>query len=206
MMCCCIAAVTFTSCLNDDDEPVLSPEEYQAAYQAIKGDYSGNLIYAKAKSEDAKENVNDKNANDTIKVHWRIDTDSTLYVADFPSAPLAEHITNKEIREAIAAQPVQKLECRMGIMNNAPITFLINPAFATYNVNYGGEDHKVQIAFYVNSTYSYGVYSYFNTNKEVDSKKPAMQMQILAGGVYVDEKLNQELLKKPVAIGFEGEK
>jgi hypothetical protein len=196
-----MAAVTFTSCLNDDDdEPALTPEEYQAAFQAIKGDYTGKLIYADPTT------AGTTNKNDTLDVNWRIDTDSTVTVVNFPSAPLAAYITNTEISKLIAQQPAQEFKLLYGIYDNTPITFLINPKTITYDgLEYGGEKHKIEIAFYTFNNYSYGVYNKFSDSGEVE-KTPTMYMQILVGGVYVDGKLNNDLLKKATALVFKGKK
>lgn len=202
MLCCCVAAVTFSSCFNDDDDPSLKPEERKAAFQVIKGDYTGKLIYA----DPAKKNISNK--KDTLDVNWRVDTDSTLIIANFPSAPLAAYINNTELSAAIAKQPVQKLNCLIGIYHNSPITFLINPKVITYDkLEYGGKMHKVDIAFYINNSYSYGIYNKFSNAGKVENT-PTMYMQFIVGGVYVDGKLDTGLLKESTALAlvFKGKK
>lgn len=200
MLCCCVAAVSFSSCLNENDEPTLKPEERKAAFQVIKGDYTGKLIYA----DPAKKNTTNK--NDTLDVNWRVDTDTTLTVANFPTAPLAAYINNTELSKAIAKQPMQKLDCLIGIYDNSPITFLINPKVITFDkLEYDGKMHKVDIAFYINNRYSYGVYNNFSNAGKVE-KTPMMHMQFIIGAVYVDGKLNNELLKKATALVFKGKK
>lgn len=184
MLCCCMAAVMFTSC-SDDEDTTLTPEERQEAFQTIKGNYDGDLIYAKLDAT-GKDYV-----NDTLKVSWEIDTDSTLTIANFPATPLATYITNEEIGKAIAEQSVQKLGCSISIFDNSPIAFFINPASITYQVDCDGEAHKVQFDFFVNYVYSYGVYSNFSNINEAD-KGPKMQMQILVDKISVDGKLQKE--------------
>ena len=61
----------------------------------------------------------------------------------------------------------------------SPIEFLINPQTLTYNLNYSGSDHKVQVLFYVNNTYSYGTYN---------ASSRELGMQLIIGALYIDEK------------------
>lgn len=201
MLCCCMAAVTFTSCLNDnDDNQRLTPEERMAAFQTIKGGYTGKLIYAKPNP------TGNTNKNDTLDVNWRIDTDSTLTIANFPSAPLAAYITNEEISGLIAKQPAQSLKCLIGIYDNSPVKFLINPKTLVYDgLEYGGKAHKLEIVFYINNTYSFGGYDTFSNKGETD-KTPTMFMQILIGGIYVDGQLNSDLLRTTTQLIFAGKK
>lgn len=188
---CCIAAMAFTSCNNDDSNPPLTPQEVKQAFMTVKGSYEGKLIYINPKSANKAKNT------DTLSVNWVIDTDSTLTINNFPAAPLAAHITDAKLAEALATQPTQPIKCRIGFYNVTPVGFLINPMAAEYEVNYNGGTHKVGVAFYVNTSYSYGAYS---------TKSKTMKMQILVGGIYIDKKLNSSLLRSAVPIGFESKK
>ena len=51
VMLCCLAAMclAFTSCNKDDGNRKLTPEEKKAAFEAVKGNYTGKLIYAATK-------------------------------------------------------------------------------------------------------------------------------------------------------------
>lgn len=170
---CCIAALSFTSCSNDDsnNSRSLSKEEIAQCLKAVKGDYTGHLIYA------AKNENNPKDVTDTLDVEWSITNDSTLTVASFPVKLLAENVTDEELKKALTEADDQPLVCRIGFINTSPIQFLINPKTPAYDLNYGGSDHKVQVPFYINSYNSFGS---FNATKN------ELQMQIIEAGVHVD--------------------
>jgi hypothetical protein len=188
---CCLAAVTFTSCNSDDDYPSLTPEEVNQAFMAVKGNYEGDFIYLDPEAADKEDKT------DTLAVSWEIDTDSTMTINNFPAAPLAMHITDATLAKAIAEQPDQPLKCHIGFYSVSPVGFLINPEAAEYEVEYDGKTHKVQVAFYLSTPYSYGAYSTTSKN---------MQMQIVVAGIYVDKELNTSLLKNAVAFGIEYKK
>ena len=57
------------------------------------------------------------------------------------------------------------------------LSFLVNPKTPAYNLNYGGKDHKVQVAFFVNNYSSFGSY---------DLTKKVMSMQIIEGAIFLD--------------------
>jgi hypothetical protein len=42
---CCLAAVAFTSCLNDDNDKGLTPEEKHQAFLQINGNYDTKIVY-----------------------------------------------------------------------------------------------------------------------------------------------------------------
>ena len=172
----------FTSCLKDEDTG-LSVEEQRSAYLQVKGDYNGKLVYSKQ--------LEDKSAyvNDTVDVSWSIATDSTLLIKQFPSAALAEGISNNDIKAAMASANPVDIKCYTGFNSLSPVIFLINPSVVTYRLTYGDTTHKVQVVFYVNNGYSYGVYR---------SSTNLLEMQIIEAGIYVDDSYNASLLTKAV--------
>lgn len=180
LMLCCMAVLSFTACIDDDDNnngP--TPEERRAAYQAMQGRYVGKAIYMQAKPGLGNDRT------DTLDVSWQVNTDSVMIVDNFPAAVVAEHIQDAELAGQIAQQPAQRVKLFYALYNVSPVTFLVNPASITYNVDYNGGKHDVTVAFYVNSSNSYGV---FNSTGKV------MEMQIVPGGVYVDHQLKSDLL------------
>ena len=191
ILCGCVAAVSFTSCNPEEEAKNLTPEQKKTAFMAVKGSYSGDFIYLDPKS------ANKPDKTDTVSVNWEIDTDSTLTIKNFPAAPLAAHITDAKLAEAMAAQPAQPLKCRIGFYSVTPVGFLINPISAEYQVTYNGGSHKVQVGFYVNNPYSYGAYN---------SMSKQMKMQIVVGGIFLDGKFQKTLLKKAVPFGIETKK
>lgn len=187
-MFCCLAAMSITSCMNDDDDDnrSLSKEEKAQCLMAVKGNYSGNLIYA------AKNEKNVKDVTDTLAVKWSITNDSTMTIDNFPAELLTENITDTTMKKALATAAAQSITCRIGFIKTSPVQYLINPQSPTYNLNYGGKNHKIQIAFYVNSYNSYGSY---------DLTKKVLQMQIIEAAVFLDGK-QTAYLKKAVPFVF----
>lgn len=177
----CLAAmcVTFTSCNDDDDNSSksLTPTEKQTAYNAIKGDYTGKLIYGAVNAK------NSKDITDTIAATWHIATDSTVVIDKFPTKLLADNITDDNIKAALTAADAQNITCYTNYFRVSPAAFWANPVTPSYNLTYGGAAHKVQIAFFINSTYSFG---------QLDAKGN-FEMQIIEGGIYVDGKLTTNL-------------
>ncbi|MBQ9649171.1 MAG: DUF4840 domain-containing protein [Prevotella sp.] len=172
--CCLAGALTVVSCLSDDDDnnnnqsKGLSASEKALCFAAVGGDYTGKLYFYDASRE-----------RDSVDIDWYIPSDSVMTVPKFPSKALAGCISNSALKEALEAAPDQPLNCRIGFINMSPIEFLINPQTLTYNLNYSGSDHKVQVLFYVNNTYSYGTYN---------ASSRELGMQLIIGALYIDEK------------------
>ena len=172
----CLAALCLTSCLSDNDDikdtsASLTLADIALCFQAVEGHYTGDLIHSDITSDPTSY------ASDTIVGTWYIPTDSTLIITNFPSRLLAENISNPDLKEALAAEPDQTINCKIGFVTKDPIQFLVNPAVLTYNLHYGSSDHKVQVAFLANSGYSFGNY---------DALKNELSMQIVEGGLYID--------------------
>ncbi|MBQ6916376.1 MAG: DUF4840 domain-containing protein [Prevotella sp.] len=191
-MACCVAAMSLTSCLNDSDDSTREMTKEEVAYclNKVKGNYTGNLIYV-------AENVKDvKDKTDTLKINWTITTDSTMTIKNFPTRLLADNISDEKLKAALAEQPDQDIECRIGFINTSPVQYLINPKAPSYTVNHDGSNHKIQVAFYMNSTNSFGTYN--ETKKE-------LYMQIIEGAIYMDEK-QTSYLKTANPFAFEAKK
>jgi hypothetical protein len=178
---CCLAAMSLTlaSCDTDNDGyKSLTKEEVKAAFNTVKGDYVGKLIY------EAPNVMNTNDNTDTTAVSWSINTDSTLHVKSFPIATIAYGVkTNtdeaKAFKLALEKQPSVDIDCKIGFVTLSPIQFIINPSTVTFTMNWNGKDHKVQIPFMINYSRSFGQY---NSNKNI------LSMQIAAAAIYVDEK------------------
>ena len=169
---CIMAAVSFTSCNSDSDSSYqsLTPAEVQQCFLATQGYHNGKMFPTYYSNPTQK--------NDTVQVSWAITTDSTMTIYNFPSKAVAEAISgNDELKNAIANHPSQAITCAIGYVYATPIQFLIGPKNVTYNVEYGGSSHKVELLFYWNN-YSFGQY--------VASSKYPMQMQIFAAQMKVD--------------------
>lgn len=174
-MACCVAAMGLTSCMNDNDDSgrELSKEELAYCLNTVKGTYQGDLIYIAKNVKD----ISDK--TDTLKISWNIVNDSTMTIKNFPTRLLAENISDDKLKAALAEAPNQDIDCLIGFINASPVQYLINPKAPSFNINHDGKDHKIQVAFYANSTGSFGS---FNQTKKV------LYMQIVEGAIYMDGK------------------
>ena len=174
---CCLAAmgVTATGCLNDNDDTrsEMSKEEVAYCLAAVRGNYDGDLIYLSKNEKDVNDNT------DTLKISWSIINDSTMTISNFPTRLLAANITNAELKKAIEEAPDQDITCRIGFINSSPVQFLVNPVSPVLKLNFEGAEHKIQPAFYVNSTSSFGT---------VNQTKKVLYMQIVEGAIFMDEK------------------
>ncbi|MCI6618159.1 MAG: DUF4840 domain-containing protein [Prevotella sp.] len=186
---CCFAALFFASCNNDDDTS-LTPEQRQAAFQMVKGQHEGDMMYNDLTSTDPKDQV------DTLRMSWNIMTDSTMVIYQFPVSLIAESITDDALKAAIAKVEPRDLQCRTFFFNLDPVAFYISPITLEYNLNYGEADHKVQVVFYVNHPVSQG--SYRTSTK-------FMSMQIVVAAIYIDGK-QSEVLKNMVPFVFATDK
>lgn len=175
------AALTLTSCLNDDDDNTgLTAEQIQMAYNATMGSHKGKLYYATGFDKDGKD------VKDSADVSWDVTSDTVMYIKNVPAKALASVIADDNIRAAVEKQGPQRIKCYINYINVSPIQWLVNPVSVSFdNVEYNGAKHKVTIAFYVNSNYSFG--------QLITSVNPNIQMmQFIAGALYVDDKINSE--------------
>lgn len=175
------AALTLTSCLNDDDDNTgLTAEQIQMAYNATSGLHSGKFYYTTGFDKDGKD------VKDSADVSWDVTSDTVMYINNVPAKALASVIADDDIRAAVEKQGPQKIKCYINYINVSPIQWLVNPVSVSFdNVEYNGARHKVTIAFYVNSNYSFG--------QLITSVNPNIQMmQFIAGALYVNDKINNE--------------
>lgn len=177
------AALTLTSCLNDDDDDkgrIPTPEQIKNAYNATKGLHSGKIIYTTGFDKDGKD------VRDSANVSWDVTSDTVMYINNVPAKALASVIADNNIRAAVETQGLQRIKCYINYINVSPIQWLVNPVSVSFdNVEYNGAKHKVTIAFYVNSNYSFG--------QLITSVNPNIQMmQFIAGALYVDDKINSD--------------
>ena len=175
------AALTLTSCLNDDDDNTgLTAEQIQMAYNATRGSHSGKNIYTTGFDKDGKD------VRDSANVAWDITSDTVMYINNVPAKVLASVIADDDIRAAVETQGPQRIKCYINYINVSPIQWLVNPVSVSFdNLEYNRAKHKVTIAFYANSNYSFG--------QLITSVTPNIQMmQFIAGALYVDDKINSE--------------
>lgn len=172
----CLTALGLTSCLDDDNNNnnssrTLTPTEVAQCYSLVKGHYQGDMLYRAVNPDNALDQT------DTVSVSWNIPNDSTLIIENFPAKALAEAVTSKAVKEVLAEAPAQEIKCFIGFISVSPVQFLIYPYTLDYALHYGDKDHKIQVAFYVNTTYSYGSY---------DATDNSLVLQIIAASIYED--------------------
>lgn len=172
----CLTALSVTSCLGSDDDANnsskgLSKAEIAQCYLTVGGNYSGDLLYFSKSEDGLYEEV------DTLNGAWYIPTDSTLFITDFPSEVLAENVIYSELKEALADAPDQIVKCRIRFVETSPVQFLVNPYTLEYTLHYGGGDHKVQVVFYNENIYSFGI---------LNAESRELMLKIIPAYLYVD--------------------
>ena len=172
----CLTALCVTSCLGSDDDANnsskgLSKAEIAQCYLTVGGNYSGDLLYFSKSDDGLYEEV------DTLNGAWYIPTDSTLFITDFPSEVLAENVIYSELKDALADAPDQIVKCRIRFVETSPVQFLVNPYTLEYTLHYGGGDHKVQVVFYNENIYSFGI---------LNAESRELMLKIIPAYLYVD--------------------
>lgn len=178
---CMMATIGFASCnTNDDnDNRPLSDAEKTQCYNACAGMYSGKLNYALNERDQATGMP--KTASKDIT--WNILSEKRLVISHFPAVSFAYFVANEDIKAALLASDeggeAQDLECEIEFASMSPIQFQIRPNALTYNLTYGGAEHKVQAIFYVNYP-TMGQYTSNNTTR-------VCELQLFFYGLRVDD-------------------
>lgn len=184
----CLTALCVTSCLGSDDDANnsskgLSKAEIAQCYLTVGGNYSGDLLYFSKSEDGLYEEV------DTLNGAWYIPTDSTLFITDFPSEVLAENVIYSELKDALADAPDQIVKCRIRFVETSPVQFLVNPYTLEYMLHYGGGDHKVQVVFYNENIYSFGI---------LNAESRELMLKIIPAYLYVDGKQTNYLTQSQI--------
>lgn len=189
LLLCGLAAMTLTSCLNDDDDNnKLTPAEIQQAYLAVAGNHKGKVVIQAINPQNPADKL------DTLAASWNVTTDSTMTVHNVPISKLAPYINDDNLKAAIAQLPDTTVQCLIGFTQLSPVTFLVNPNTLTYEkLNYNGGTHKVQIGFYTNNYNSYGTYN---------ASSHMMGVQMIIGGIYIDGVYISTLLTESFPMVF----
>ena len=169
----CMAALSLTSCLKDDDNNDnngLSESEISQCYAAVRGSYTGKLLY---ETRDAQ------NPIDTVDVSWSVGTDTMLVLSPFPASAVAAQIYDVELKKALMeTEYLSVLKCYLGFYKyDTEVLFYIAPIKADFPVMYKGMTHTLSVYFWSN-TYSYG---YKNT------KTGDMEAQLVMAAAYIDD-------------------
>lgn len=147
----CMAALSLTSCLkdNDDDNQGLTPAQISQCYNAVRGEYSGKMVYP---SRDTK-----YGSTDTIDVSWSVGEDTMLIIRPFPATIVAQQITDAEMKEALMQEGITgELRCYIGFFQlEEEADFLVAPKKVDFPIFYKGGTHTLSLYFWSNS-YSWG--------------------------------------------------
>ena len=153
-----LTALTFTSCNTGDDNGYtpLTPES-QRTFQSLMsiGSYN-DMVILYTKKNDA--NVNNQIDSVSSSVHVSMYNDSTMSIANFPIAAIAEHISNQELSQAIAKEAPRTITCKYNVMPNSTSEvayYIACPNVIELNLAYGANNksHKVQLVFIPNQNY-----------------------------------------------------
>lgn len=177
-----ISLFGMVSCNNDD--PVdkytpLTPEEVKAAFERVKGNYTGKLVYEK------EDFTGKPSQNDTVDINCQITNDSTLIIKSFPSKLLALNVKNKTLKEAISKADPQDITCRIDFYENNPILMIVNPLTPTFDLTYKNAKHRVMTPFYIHYAYSFAR----------QGEKEQLFVQIVEAVIVVDGKQIEELTR-----------
>ena len=125
-----MAAMAFTSCLNDDNDKGLSQEQKHQAFLQMNGNYTTRAIY-----------------------YSRLDGMTSV-----PGVSLMKDTLLA--RAIVAQMPQVNVRAYMGIYSVNPAAFYINPVPVECNsISYGGRTSNIRIIFANNFASSYGVYN-----------------------------------------------
>lgn len=179
----CMAAVSLTSCLKDDNKDEgLSPGDFSKALTAVRGDYTGHLVYQAVNPQVPSDDT------DTLAVSWSITADTMLTVRDFPLTPVIEKVVDSEIKKALQEQEFhQQLRCRIGFTMIDPyVEFLVAPIALEVPFLYKEQTHTLSVYFWFDD-YSFGA---------KDLLTQVMNVHLVIAGAYLDSNLDKNLLNR----------
>lgn len=181
MIICSVAAMCLTSCYYDSDNEYheITPQEIGQCLTAVKGNYTGKLLFDLNNPNDPKDRT------DTLDIAWSVTADTMFNVKEFPQAVFLDRIADPELKEAVEQAAPAPLIARLVFYQINPISFMVYPASVVYNIEYNGGTHKASLAFWINTSYSYGLYD--TTNK-------TFQMQLMGAGLYLDDNMSHSYL------------
>ncbi|WP_315326201.1 DUF4840 domain-containing protein [Prevotella pallens] len=170
-----IALLGITSCnLDNNNKEGLTPAEVKAAFNSVKGNYTGKVFFNKLNNSIS---ILEK---DSLPVSVTINTDSTLIIKNLPLKVLTGQLEDKDLKSAIESLGTTDVLCYIAFIDNDPITLLVNPTPLSLNINYKGKTQTFKTGFFIN-----------NRNSVAQlSERDRLAIQIIQfGSMYLDEKL-----------------
>ncbi len=143
------AALSFTSCNSSDDSYSYLTKEQQDSYQTTisLGNYSDMMLHFSSKND-----ADINHQTDSVQVSCSVSMykDSTITMTNFPIAKMAQHITDADLKAAIAEEAPRNIKCKYMVLpesTNATAYFYIRPESLTMNLNVGGTTKEVTFVF-----------------------------------------------------------
>ena len=163
-----IALLGITSCNldNNNNKEGLTPAEVKAAFNSVKGNYTGKVFFNK---------LNDNMSileKDSLPVSVTINTDSTLIIKNLPLKVLTGQLEDKDLTTDVL--------CYIAFIDNDPITLLVNPTPLSLNINYKGKTQTFKTGFFINNR---------NSLAQLSGRDRLAIQIIQFGSMYLDEKL-----------------
>lgn len=177
----CMTALSLVSCLKSEtSEEGLSQAQISQCFAAVKGNYSGKMIYS------AKNPQNIYDNQDTIDIEWTVNNDTMLIVKSFPANIVAENIRNNDVKASLMEDnPKQDVKCMMAFTGNDPyVQFVLGPQRVDYPCFYKGFTHTLNVFFWADY-HSYG---------EKDASNGEMVVRLTLAAAYIDGDENTNLL------------
>ena len=137
-----VAALSFTSCNTDSDNSYspLSKEAQKNFQMAMSvGSYNDMVVLFEKKNV---ANVNNQIDSVASSVGISMTGDSTMSIANFPIAAIAEHISNTELSQAIAKEAPRTITCKYNVMPNSTSEmayYIACPNVIELNLAYGAD-------------------------------------------------------------------
>lgn len=155
----CFAAISFTSCDmgGNDYESSFFTVEQQKSYQrqiALAGPYTNMVILYEHKND---ADVNNQVDSVATTCEPSLYGDSVMTVKNFPIAALAEHISDADLKEAIAKEQPKTIKVRyiaLPSTSQTAVPIYACPDDIKLNLTYGSAEttHEVKLQFVISAS------------------------------------------------------
>ena len=127
---CCVSATWLTSCYYDSEDEYheITPQEIGQCLTAVKGNYSGKLLFEVNNPKDRSDYL------DTLDIAWSVTADTMFNVKEFPQAVILDRIMDPELKEAMEQAAPAPLIARLAFYQINPISFMVYPASVVYSI------------------------------------------------------------------------
>lgn len=163
-MCCLVAAVSFTSCIDNEDYSI-DDATYKQYMTQMSGQYSGKVRFFYAKNTNTGV-IAEK--YDSTSTYWSVRTDSTVTLYNFPVSKLDSAIVVSEADKTDKADMLRELHSQMrelpstdlkafyyipskNAITQSYVQFYVNPFIIETAFRYKNETRKVFFVFYSNA-------------------------------------------------------